>query len=286
MTSMPGPDELAQSDTTPSRAGTDPHPRLEAYHVTGRSEVAIVPGRRWRDWMEETDRRVANRCLPLLMANESAWWLLNPVGFTVSWSGGERDADVRIVLDEGAHRDPLVASMFGYGIVTWTIPYVFRTDTGWNLLARGPANWPKDGVTALEGLVETDWSTATFTMNWKLTRPDLEVRFEAGEPFCAIVPQRRYELEMFTPRLAPLSEQAELESKHRAWERARDESVIRKFLSQYGTVEGFDPNSWQLDYFRGQNVDGQLAADHQTKRRLREFSRSRGDRSTGSSAGE
>ncbi len=85
-----------------------------------------------------------------------------------------------------------VAAMFGYGIVTWMIPYPFRTDPGWNLLVRGPANHPEDGVSPLEGLVETEdrtvprtmfWSTASFTMSWELTRPGAPVRFEAGEPF-------------------------------------------------------------------------------------------------------
>ena len=103
--------------------------------------------------------------------------------------------------------DPLVGTMFGYGVLTWTIPYLFRTDPGWNLLARGPANLPQDGVSALEGLVETDWATATFTMNWKMTRPGLPVRFEAGEPFCQIVPQRRHELEAFRPQKASLTDE-------------------------------------------------------------------------------
>jgi Family of unknown function (DUF6065) len=43
---------------------------------------------------------------------------------------------------------------------------VFRTPPGCNLYVRGPANSPKDGIAALEGIIETDWSEATFTMNW------------------------------------------------------------------------------------------------------------------------
>ena len=39
----------------------------------------------------------------------------------------------------------LAESLFGHGILTWTLPYLFRTPPGYNLLARGPANWPKDG---------------------------------------------------------------------------------------------------------------------------------------------
>ena len=161
--------------------------------------------------------------------------------------------------------------MFGYGILTWTIPYLFRTDPGWNLLARGPANHPKDGIQALEGLIETDWATATFTMNWKLTRPGHPVRFEAGEPFCAIVPQRRNELESFHPEKRPLADNEELERGFHQWERRRDEQIMLKFVSRYGKVDGFDPNEWQKDYFRGRTADGHPAPEHQTKRRLRPF---------------
>ena len=80
-----------------------------------------------------------------------------------------------------------VVSHFGCGIITWTLPYLFQTPPGWSLLARGPANWPFDGVSPLEGIVETDQAASTFTMNWKITRPDFTVRFDRGDPICMIV---------------------------------------------------------------------------------------------------
>lgn len=246
-------------------------PTLTAYHTPGLPEIEIVPAARWRDWMEATSDRWANRCLPLLMANETGWSLLNPHGFTATWNGDKRDSAVRIDVDEPLPDHTVTASIFGYGIVTWSVPYLFRTDPGWNLLARGPANQPKDGVAPLEGLVETDWATATFTMNWKLTRPDLPVRFEAGEPFCTILPQRRYELERFEPRKARLPQNPELDAGFTAWQRSRDEIAMLKFVSQYGTIDGFDPLAWEQDYFRGRNQDGVQAPEHQTKRRLKPF---------------
>jgi Family of unknown function (DUF6065) len=246
-------------------------PRLTAYLTPGLPEIEIVPASRWRDWMDGTSDRWANRCLPLLMANESGWSLLNPHGFAATWQGGKRDDSVRIDFDEPVPRDTVVASIFGYGIVTWSVPYLFRTDPGWNLLARGPMNEPRDGAGPLEGLVETDWASATFTMNWKLTRPGLSVRFEAGEPFCTIVPQRRYELEAFEPRKALLAEDGELEDEFKQWERSREKMAMLKFVSQFGTIEGFDPLAWEQDYFRGETQTGRKAPEHQTKRRLQPF---------------
>lgn len=263
---------MPRADTKPGLPGQAPEsPGLTAYHIPGRPELEIVPAARWREWMNSAADRWPNRCLPLLMANESAWWLLNPFGFTAVWDGGDAQSSLEITLDASVGRDSLIGSVFGYGIVTWVIPYLFRTDPGWNLLARGPANQPKDALSPLEGLVETDWATASFTMNWKLTRPGTPVRFEAGEPFCAIVPQRRHELEAFSPREASLSEASDLESAFRQWERSRDQQLLRQFVSQFGTVDGFDSRSWQTDYFKGQTVDGEPAPDHQTKRGLCPF---------------
>jgi hypothetical protein len=41
---------------------------------------------------------------------------------------------------------PSAISHFGSGILTWNVPYLFRTPPGYNLLVRGPANWPKDAA--------------------------------------------------------------------------------------------------------------------------------------------
>lgn len=263
-----------------NQAGRDHHsngapsskeaPTLTAYHTSG-PEIDIVPAARWRDWMDGTYDRWANRCLPLLMANESGWSLLNPHGFTATWDGGSLDSSLMIQLDQPPPRHGLACSIFGYGIITWGVPYLFKTDPGWNLLARGPVNDPKDGVGPLEGLVETDWATAKFTMNWKMTRPGLPVRFEAGEPFCTIVPQRRYELESFEPRKGTITDDPELEHSFQRWQRNRDQNSILQFVSQYGKVDGFDELSWERDYFRGRSRDGHDAPDHQTKRRLKPF---------------
>jgi hypothetical protein len=146
--------------------------------------------------MRATAERFANRCLPLLVANQAEWLILNSDRLVATWSGGNDPASVRLQYAKGDTLMPAV-SHFGYGIITWTVPFLFRTSSGYNLLVRGPANWPKDGVYPLEGLVEMDWSVATFTVNWKLTQPNKPKEFDAGEPICMLVPQRRGELESF-----------------------------------------------------------------------------------------
>jgi hypothetical protein len=239
-------------------------PTLTAYSLGGWA-MQIVPASAEREWMSSTDQRFANRCLPMLIANQNGWLLLNNVPFRALWTGLE-GADSLTISYERHDRSPLVSSHFGYGLITWSIPYLFRTPPGYNLLVRGPANYPKDAAYALEGVVETDWAAATFTMNWKMTRPFTEVCFAEGEPFCMIVPQRRGDLESFRPEMRRLDPDTIDGRRYEAWDFSRG-----KFLRDMGSVPTGEPG-WQKDYFCGRDVDGdRIAPEHQTRLHLRRF---------------
>jgi hypothetical protein len=153
--------------------------RLQPPHL----DIAVASRR--RAWMDATPNRFANRCLPLLMANPAGWVLLNRGRVTATWHGGSHSGDCTIDVD-GCPEPPL--SHFGSGVVTWRIPFLFRTPPGWNLLMRGPANLPKDGASSLEGLIEADWAVQPAFHSWKLTRVDHQVTWEDGEPICMVVP--------------------------------------------------------------------------------------------------
>jgi hypothetical protein len=217
--------------------------------------------------------RWANRCLPLVVANEAGWTLLNELPFVATWNGEPTPSGVKIEFDEPPPPPAPVQSHFGYGIITWAVPYLFRTPPGYNLLARGPANWPKDGVNALEGLVETDWSVATFTMNWKLTRSGHPVRFEKDEPFCMVVPQRRGELESFEPVIRGLEGDPHTREGTKAWAESRHQAEVRKFLAEYSGEYAEERAAWERHYYKGTAPDGRKAPAHQTRLQLREFRR-------------
>ncbi len=236
-----------------------------AYQTHAFPAMRIVPAPVARDWMDETSGGFAKRCLPLLMANQAGWHILSSHRVNVIWDGGEACSSIRIELSGGWAPFP-VASHFGHGVLTWTVPYLFRTPPGFNLLVRGPANWPKDGASPLEGCVETDWAVSSFTMNWKLTRPGAVVTFEKDEPVCMILPQRRGELEQFYPEVRPLDSDLELARSSRSWADSR-----RQFLEELRT--GPTTETWQKHYFRGTTPDGERAEGHQTQMKLRSFSR-------------
>jgi len=263
------PDLTASDLTAPDL--TAPELTMTAYRVTGKP-CDVVPAPVRRAWMDETDARYANRCLPMLMANQAGWWVPNPRSFTARWDGGKTPLSLRIEYDGGRAPYP-ASSHFGYGIVTFHIPLLVRTPPGWNLLVRGPANLPKDGAAPLEGLVETDWAVATFTMNWKLTRPGLEVEFAQGEPVCMLVPQRRGDLESFRPAFAPIERMPD-RAGYRAWQASRS-----GFLQNLRTKRRDKPDEaaklWQRDYMLGTDpgaVTGQDGfVEHQRRLALREF---------------
>jgi hypothetical protein len=243
---------------------------LVSFHARDEPSVKIVPAGRWRDWMNATPERFANRCLPLLMANQWGWMLLNPAPFEVSWDGGDSKSALTVEYPEGTPAErQIAASHFGFGIVTFVLPDVLSTPPGWNLFARGPTNSPKDGVCALDGLVETDWSAAPFTMNWKLTRPG-RISFAQDEPICQIAPQRRGELERFRPRFRSLRGRPELARRIVAWSASRIMVRMGKQATRDSGNERWR-RLWQEDYFRGRAPTGESSPEHQTMLRLAPF---------------
>ena len=215
-----------------------------------------------RAWMDATPDQFANRCLPLLIANQAGWLLLNPSRVLLRWDGTRARGGLVVESDDPAC---VVSSHFGQGIATWSMPYLFRTPPQWDLLVRGPANCPKDGVYALDGIVETDWTVSTFTMNWQLTRPGLDVVFEEDEPYAMLVPQRRGDVERFQPRLRSAEEDRVVKAEHEEWADSR--------LAFNAELKHREPGElgpgWQRDYFRGRS-DQARKAGHRTKLRIHE----------------
>ena len=120
-------------------------------------------------------------------------------------------------------------------------------------------------------MVEADWAVATFTMNWKLTRPDHTVTFEEDEPFCMVVPHRRRELESFRPTIRLFETDPGVRAAYEQWSRGRDlVNMANRYAASQGRIEA--AGAWQGDYFRGLLPNGLAAAEHETKLRLAPFS--------------
>lgn len=245
---------------------------LQAYHLSGHDLMPIVPASKFRDWMDKVGGNYAYRCLPLLMANQMGWVILNTRRFGLYWDGRTGPDAIRIAfLQDNASDITHVGTGFGYGILTFHLSYLFRTPAGYNLQIRGVPNYVKNGIQPLEGIVETDWSPMPCTMNWKITLPNQLITFDVGEPICMIVPRRRHELEEFQPSVSELAEFTEQEELSRLWVQSRQAFLAASHANPEYQKTYFP---WQGHYFSGRFLPDEKAEvfeDHQTKVRLALF---------------
>jgi hypothetical protein len=243
---------------------------LTAYLHPGWAPL-IRPAPATRAWMDATSESFARRCLPLNIANAHGWEVLSPGGFEAIWDGGTTPAAVTIRLDPGADPQRAPVSLFGQGILTFHIEAIMRTPPGWNLWIGGSPNRAKDAIAPLTGVIETDWSPYTFTMNWRFTRPGQAIRFEPMEPFCFLFPVERAAVEAFEPAFAPLGADPATEARFQAWSKERDAFHAR----MQAEPPKAPADRWQKHYYRGVDVAGEtLVADHRAKLRLHPFDRS------------
>jgi hypothetical protein len=218
-----------------------------------------------RDWMDATPSRFAYRCLPLTIANQTGLWVKNPVTFTATWCGQENphgiDFDFGVA---GELWKSWITNLFGSGIITWNTPFLFRTrPAGSRLLVGGPANYFKDNLHPLTAIVESDWISMSFTMNWKIMRPGLPVRFESGEPLFQVIPllsNACADLEAATVSYRRLDDDPDLARSYREWDRSRSQFQQQVKAGQIKNGE------WQRDYFLGRDAAGRpVAPVHMTK---------------------
>ena len=173
--------------------------------------------------------RAMRYCDALTSATGYGYWIFPPMDIQLLWDGEQvfwsyGDADGWLPLsgtDSGAVQYPNYASVFdatapenlrGYsppfltalpelgGVQVWT-GLLAKTRPGWSLLVRPPVNLPAiPGLSAWEGIIETDiWFGPLFT-NIRLTRTDLPVHIRASTPFLQIqpIPQLAYREETLT----------------------------------------------------------------------------------------
>ena len=118
-----------------------------------------------------------------------------------------------------------INDQFGGGIITWNTPFLFRTrPEGSRLLVGGPVNRFKPYAQPLTALIESDWMTMSFTMNWKILLSNQPVRFEPGEPLFQVIPLISNvcsDLEAASVTYQRLAEAPEVYQAYQAWNEGR-----------------------------------------------------------------
>ncbi len=239
--------------------------KLTCYQLSD-TPPRLVPARSDRAWMDATKQRYAYRCLPLTIANSMGWELLCPFAVRAAWNGGDALDDIKVTSPDGGAVEDFAQSHFGHGILTFQTQFLFRTDPGTALWVRGTPNQPKDGIAPLDGIVETDWLSFTFTMNWMFTRPGF-VHFERDESFCFITPIGYRALDKVTPEIVPIESDPALKADFEAYGSRRSEFNRKLAEGDPETVK----TGWQKWYMRGQDPAGKSTnPNHISKLRLNE----------------
>jgi hypothetical protein len=205
--------------------------KIEAFFVYKNEEEMnyykkfIIPAESKREWMDEDSMKFIYNCIPVVSANSMGWWILNNQDIEVKWNGGNDPSDIEIKnLTEEKHYQ-LCSSHFGSGILTFNMAILFKTPPAWGLWVGGPSNIFIDGLFALEGIVETNWSPFTFTMNYKITRPNHWIKIPKLHPICRIIPIPLNLNDKSKLDLKHLKENSELEQKHFEWVHARKKNI-------------------------------------------------------------
>lgn len=237
---------------------------LRAYAIGDVTGWDIEPAGPRREWMDAAPDRIPYRCLPMVMANQAGWVIRSPATFSATWNGGSAMADVKFAFGKGdeAHARTISAH-FGLGIITFALPWLFRTAPGYGLLVRGPTNSWKDSAAPLDGVVETDWAPYTFTMNWKILRRNNPAWFQKGEPICMVCPFPLEMLESCEPESMPIGADRQADEDYTRFARARNQSL------QQQTVDGSKP--FAKDYYRGRRPDGTAVEEHRSNFKLKPF---------------
>lgn len=237
--------------------------QLTCYQVHSMA-ARIVPGNSERAWMDATGQRFAYRCLPLTIANTMGWEVLCPVDVHAEWNGGNDLEDIKVEIGEPAWGEGRFASShFGYGVLTFHLGYLFRTEPGIGIWARGVPNLAKDGIAPLDGIIETDWVPFTFTMNWRFTRPGT-IEFKKDEPFCFLTLIGYRQLEQVEPEIVMLEDAPDIRDQFYAFKESRNAFNAALKRQDPGAVK----EGWQKWYFRGEPPTGQASPHHTSKIKL------------------
>lgn len=220
--------------------------------------------------MNATNAGFANRCLPMRIASQAGWVVVNERPLRAKWLGGLEPGG--IVVESLGTSEPCAISHFGEGILTFPLPFLFRTPSTVQLQIRGPANSLKDAIAPLEAIVETDWSVAGTSMNWKFTRPDTWVEFLQDEPIGMVVPQQLELLENALPVIINMDEDQELSGKFEVWRQSMRDFNERLHNREPVAIR----RGWQRYYLRGgaPHAGNDVIAGpgvHRTKLLVRDF---------------
>jgi hypothetical protein len=228
------------------------------------AHIRVAPPK--RDWMDAVPQQYVYRCIPLLAANTMGWELLNPVDSTVTWDGGELTTSLNVASSEP---NPFAAgSHFGSGMVTWYVPFLFKTSPDLGLIVTGPSNHEHNNAVPLDAFVRTDWLPFPFTMNWRITRKNTPVKFKKGEPIARVLPYPLTLLDETSLEIDALTNDPGFLAEVNEFGQARQQNVAKQQADAHRAAETGEELTgegvWNAQYVKAKGKEGGGYAKHQT----------------------
>jgi len=147
---------------------------------THQNPPEIRQSRLKRDWMDNTYRKHAYKCMPMSSANVNGWELVLQQDVVVEWDG--TNTPPKVLEGEFLNGRPIVIPSI-IGIISFATGWVINTEEGYDTWVSGSPNYFIDGAVPLSATIPSYWWPDEFNMNWKITRINEPVVFKAGDPF-------------------------------------------------------------------------------------------------------
>lgn len=217
-----------------------------------------------RDWFAPN----FYHCLPLSVGNMQGFVFSLPFDLEVIWNGGDGVDDITMNAfnlnpDIMEMNHVAVSSTFGHGIFTAKMPILLKTPPGVNLMTIAPPNFITHGISPMTGVIETDNLRFTFTLNFKINIPNVNIFIKKDQPIMGLLPIPRYFCDSFK-----LINGYDILDKDLI-EEERDVVHEHGMLRRYGNYLSEDGTKYKPDaiYYNGTDVRGNKFEDHQLPRK-------------------
>ena len=217
--------------------------------------VKPLKGKVKRDWFDKS----FYHCLPLVIGNQYGFAIHAAYDFEATWDGNSgKDGRVTIVTENSEYLEAqIIEDNFGYGIITISHKFGFKTPPGINLMTIQPPNYYTPGIVAMTGVIETDQLRRDFSFNLKLTDPNRLVSFKRGDVLAAFIPIPRYFIDSFELGFA---------SEHFSPEILNNEFSDQMELNRQRNDEDLEKSfNAGKKYFNGEHASGCPYTDHQKR---------------------
>lgn len=226
---------------------------IKWYHISPKGQrLDIVQSPINRQWMDDTTKGYAYRCLPMTFASQHGWALLAPHDVQAIWEGEDHADSMTIICGRYTDHDTVFADNgTGNGILTFHINAVPRTPPGWNLWIMPAPNLVVPGASPLSAIIETDWSPSSPTMNWKFTDPGRLVTFRKGDPVFFFVPVHKTMIQEFAMEHYSIDDDPNVLKPLREFERFRADTAGGEVFGRHyikGKLHDNSTPSWPHEH--------------------------------------